>query len=330
MISINSKIKIKGHRFKNRVIVAPMASSTASLSGFVTTKTLEHYTRLSASRAAMVIVGYSYVHRSGKSETQQLGIDCDLKIEGLRNLSKVIRSSGAISGIQITHAGGKSETSLVDGRLISPSGIRVPVRNKILEAPSVANLYEINTIKASFIKASTRAVKAGFDLIEIHAAHGYGINQWLSPITNQRTDSYGGNFENRCRLLFEIVAEIRELNPYVLISVRIPGKDYLEGGITQVDSLRLSKLLTEFGVDIINVSSGLGGWKRPRGKEGEGYLVDLASYIQSKIPTPVIGVGGIKTKDYINRELCKKSFSFAAISRAIWKDPQVGKALNLS
>ncbi len=329
MISINSKIQLKDHIFQNRVVVPPMASKTADGGGFVTDTTLKHYRRLTDSHASMVMVEYSYVHPSGRSEAHQLGIETDAKIKGLKKLSRAIKSNGAISGIQITHAGGKSETSLTDGRLISPSGVRVPVRNKTLENPDTANLHDINLIKSSFIKAARRAVKAGFDLIEIHAAHGYGINQWLSPITNQRSDLYGGNFENRCRLLFEIITEIRSLHPNILVSVRIPGKDYLKGGITQQDSLNLSKSLSKLGVDVINVSSGLGGWKRPRGIQGEGYLVGLASYIQSHISTPVIGVGGIKTKNYINRELCKKSFSFAAIGRAILESPQIGKSLNL-
>jgi len=329
MISINSKIQIKDHLFTNRVIVPPMASATADSNGFVTDATIEHYKRLTNSHASMIMVEYSYIHLSGRSEANQLGIDSDTKVERLKQLSTVIKKNGAIAGIQLTHAGGKSEKLLTGGRLLSPSGITVPVRDKVLETPSSADLSDISIIKSSFLKAAERAVNAGFDLIEIHAAHGYGINQWLSPITNQRSDLYGGNFENRCKLLFEVITKVRELHPTILISVRIPGEDSLERGITQNDSLRLSKSLSKLGVDIINVSSGLGGWKRPRGKNGEGYLVDLASYIQPNVSTPVIGVGGIKTKKYINQELCKNSFFFAAIGRAILESPQIGKSLNL-
>ncbi len=123
------------HTIKNRVVVPPMASETADTQGLVTEKTLDHYSHLTQSKAGLVLVEYSYIHQSGKSESNQLGIDSDKNIEGLTRLAKVIQSSGALAGIQLTHSGGKSETCFTNGPLQSPSGVVVPVKDKILETP---------------------------------------------------------------------------------------------------------------------------------------------------------------------------------------------------
>lgn len=302
----------------NRVVVPPMASETADEFGFVTERTLEHYRNLAESHAGLVIVEYSYVHSSGKSEEFQLGIDDDDQIRGLRRLALTIKSKGAVAGIQLTHAGGKSETIFTGESLPSPSGIKVPVKDKDLEIPHEMNKKEIELWKQSFLLAADRASRAGFSLIELHAAHGYGLNQWLSPLTNKRIDEYRGG-----KILYEIIKEIKNALPHLLISVRMPGQDFFEGGLTQDDSLAIAKELELLGVDLINISSGIGGWRRPRDRNGEGYLVDEASFIARHISTPVIGVGGIESAGYIDQILNEKNISLAAVGRAILKDSKL-------
>jgi len=327
MIKIDSELLIKRSLFKNRVIVPPMASQTANKKGYVTKDTLNHYKRLASSNASLVFVEYSYVATDGKSEPNQLGSDSYDKLLGLKQLVKVIKQSGSLAGIQLVHSGAKSSKDLTGGKLIAPSAISTPVKGEALETPTPATLKEITKLKSDFINAAKISEKAGFDVIEIHAAHGYGINQWLSPITNQRTDRYGGSLYNRGRILFEIITEIRALFPELIISVRIPGQDHFEDGASSCDSILTCKKLVDLGVDIINVSSGIGGWRRPRHRRGEGYLVEDARKIQKHIAAPVIGVGGIKTKKYIEENLNKGSFSFAAIGRAILDNPLMGKEL---
>lgn len=298
-----------------------MASETSDTLGFVTPKTIEHYSRLAKSQAGLVMVEYSFIHQSGRSEEFQLGINHDDQIEGLKFVSSAIHSSKAMAGIQLTHSGGKTESQFTNGVLQSPSGIVVPVKDKELEIPSVMNKIEIENWKHWFLQASNRAVRAGFDLVEIHAAHGYGLNQWLSPITNKRNDEYGGSIFNNCRLLLEIICEIKTRHPQLLISVRMPGQDFISGGLISDDSVFIAKLLENAGVDILNISSGIGGWRRPVTRSGEGYLVEEASTIQSHVSIPVIGVGGIETGTYIDQLLLDKKISLAAVGRAILKDP---------
>ena len=314
---------------QNRVVIPPMASTTAASDGSVTQKTLEHYTNLARAGAGLVIAEYSFVHSSGRSEENQLGISEDSQIPGLAKIAERIHAAGAFAGVQITHGGGKSSSELTHGNFMGPSAIAVPVKGEALETPRAMTLDDIELWKNSFIQAADRAVLAGFDLVEFHSAHGYGLNQWLSPLTNQRTDSYGQDLMGRSRLLREIVAAVRKVHPQLLLSVRLPGQDFLEGGLKTKDSIEIAKMLVELGLNILHISSGIGGWRRPTTRIGEGYLVSEATEIQAEITIPVIGVGGIETGNYIDEALREKKFSLAAVGRAILKDPTAFKERQL-
>jgi NADPH2 dehydrogenase len=308
-------------RFRNRVVVPPMASQTASQDGFVTQLTLDHYARLGLAQAALIIVEYSYVHPTGRSEENQLGVHTDGHVAGLRKLSRLIKASGALAGLQVSHAGGKSESALTGGKLLAPSAVAVPVKGQTLQTPIAMTDLDRKVWLESFLKAAGRAVAAGFDLLEIHAAHGYGFNQWLSPLTNHRLDADGANQANRARLLIETVQAIKGRHPQLLISVRIPGQDFLPGGLTITDATQLAQNLELAGADLLHVSSGIGGWRRPSIRVGEGYLVAEAALIQAAVRIPVIGVGGIESGAYIDAALRRHDFTLAAVGRAILKDP---------
>jgi NADPH2 dehydrogenase len=315
-LSLRNKIVLS-----NRIVVPPMASESADNKGYVTDETIAHYSRLGESGAGLIFVEYSFIHVSGRSEANQLGINHDDQITDLYLVTDEIHKSGAIAGIQITHSGGKTESHFTDGFLQSPSGVIVPVKEKNLEKPNEMSLSDIKNWKEWFLRAVARAVRANFDMVELHAAHGYGLNQWLSPITNRRNDQYGGSIQKNSLLLLEIVKEIRSLYPNLLLSVRMPGQDFIEEGLTISDCIFIAQLLEEADVDIINISSGIGGWKRPRTRLGEGYLVEEASIIQGQISIPVIGVGGIETGAYIDNLLNNQKVSLTAVGRAILKDP---------
>ena len=318
-----------GKELKNRVVVPPMASGTADPNGFVTPETLGHYENLAKSGAALVMVEYTYVDLSGRSEDKQLGIQSDRHIVGLTQVAKRIHAAGALAGLQITHAGGKTSVDLTGGVLWAPSNVPVPVKDREMGTPTPMSYEEITQWKSAFLQASHRAVSAGFDILEFHSAHGYGLNQWLSPLTNHRTDEYGGSLENRCRLLLEIISEVRAAHSELILAVRMPGQDFLQGGLTIQDTQWVAGALERKGVDIIDVSSGIGGWRRPRDRDGEGYLVKEAQLIQSVVSVPVIGVGGIRTASFIDRSVEQGVFSLAAVGRAIleaplhWKEEQM-------
>lgn len=315
---------------KNRIVVPPMASQTADNSGFVTDKTIEHYKRLSESGAGMIFVEYSFIHQSGKGEANQLGVQDDSKMEGLSKIASAIHNSDALAGLQLVHVGGKGNADVTGSELMGPSAVPVPVRGWTPDLPVEMTAQDIRNWKDWFREAALRAIQAGFDIIEIHAAHGYGLNQWLSPLTNLRQDEYGGDMKRRSRIFFEIIQSLRDLSPDILISARFPAQDNMPGGLTLEDMRYVALQAYKLGLDLLNVSSGIGGWRRLDGKSSEGYLVEDAHMIKTFTTLPVIGVGGIESGETVDRLLRERKVDFAAVGRSILKDPATWRDLNLN
>lgn len=302
---------------KNRVVVPAMASQTSTEKGVATEHTVKHYAKLASSGAGIVFSEYAFVNSGGRAERNQLGLETDEHESAIIPIATAIHHAGALAGFQLAHAGGKSSTDLTLKPLQSPSGIPPPTKDNSLEAPVAMSLDDIENWKTSFINAAIRAHRAGFDIVELHAAHGYGLNQWISPITNRRSDCFGGSPDGRNRLLVEIVDSIHARIPNLLISVRIPGRDFVINGLELDETIKLAQQLIARGAALINVSSGLGGWRNPTPRAEQGYLVPEASQIQKHITAPVIAVGGIKTTQYISESIANGLFHFAAVGRAI-------------
>ncbi len=318
-----------GQTMRNRVIVPPMASQTADESGFVTDRTIEHYRRLGRSNAGLIFVEYSFIHQTGKGEANQLGADSDANVPGLKQIASALHQSSAMAGLQLVHVGGKTSTDLTGTPLMGPSAIPVPVKGWEPETPMPMTEDQIQNWTEWFVEAARRAAAAEFDFVELHAAHGYGLNQWLSPLTNKRKDSFGGTIEGRSRLLLRIAEKIRGTYPNILLSVRLPAQDHLDGGLTVDEMAWVVSQLESIGVDLIDVSSGIGGWRRPEGRSGQGYLVADASQLKAQTAVPVMGVGGIETGEFIDEILDAAQVDFAAVGRAILQDPESWSRKNL-
>lgn len=306
---------------RNRIVVPPMASQTATLNGQVTEQTVLHYQRLAQSGAGLIFAEYTYIHPSGRSEPNQLGLYSEEQVEPHSSISQVIKASGAIAGIQLVHGGAKSSEQLTGMPLVGASAIAVPTKDSRMEIPKVLARSEIKNYQNWYLNAASLASRAGYQAIELHAAHGYGLNQWLSPLTNQRLDHFGGSLKNRSRMLLEICSALRSAFPELLLGVRLPGEDHLSGGLNQTESQIIAKALENLGVDFVDVSSGIGGWRRPRDRFGEGYLIPEAQAIQTQLKVPVIGVGGIQTGKYIDDVLSAGQVAFTAVGRKILQDP---------
>lgn len=318
-----------GKTAKNRIIVPPMASQTADEFGFVTEKTIEHYENLAQSGAGLIFVEYSFVHISGKGESHQLGADADNKLKGLSQIATTIQKTGSLAGFQIVHAGGKTSSEITGGELLGASSISVPVKGWVPEVPATLLESQIENYVQWFVDSAHLASLAGFDFVEIHAAHGYGLNQWLSPLTNIRSDQYGGNIERRAKILFLILEKIKKEIPNLLLAVRVPAQDYIEGGLTLSEMSWVTQKLETMEVDLIDVSSGIGGWKRPEGRNGQGYLIEDAHALKKYLSIPVVGVGGIESGNFIDEVLGTEKIDFAAVGRAILKNPAVWNENNL-
>ncbi len=316
-----------GKSAKNRIVIPPMASETADSKGIATDKTLRHYQRLSEADVGIIFVEYSFIHQSGKGEPYQLGIDSDRNIDNLAKIAELIHEAGSLAGIQLVHVGGKTTTAISGFTPMGPSAVAVPAKGWDPEMPMAMSLDDIQNWSIWFLEAAKRADAAGFDFVELHAAHGYGLNQWLSPLTNRRGDTYGGSIGQRAKLLLDIVRLIRRELPHLLLAVRLPAQDHFLGGLERKDMAWVVLQLQKSGVDLIDVSSGIGGWQRPVTRSGEGYLVDDAAFLKAHLTIPVIGVGGIETRTFIDKIINEQRVDFAAVGRAILRDPRAWRNL---
>lgn len=295
-----SLIKIKDITLKNRIVVSPMCQYSSN-DGFANDWHLVHLGSRAVGGAALIIQEASAVSPEGRITYADMGIWKDEHITKLQQITSFLQVNGAVPGIQLAHAGRKAscEKPWLGGAQIS-SGINhwqtvapsaIPFREGDM-IPHALTVAEIGNIVEDFKHAAARALHAGFKLIEIHAAHGYLINQFLSPLSNTRTDEYGGSFENRIKFLLQIVEAIQTVWPQRLpLFVRISASDWVDGGWTIEDSVQLAHILKQKGVDAIDVSSG-GSVPYAKIAAGPGYQVPFAEAIkkQTGILTAAVGI----------------------------------------
>jgi 2,4-dienoyl-CoA reductase-like NADH-dependent reductase (Old Yellow Enzyme family) len=324
-----SPITIKNITLKNRVVVSPMCEYS-SLDGFANNWHLVHLGSRAVGGAGLIITEAAAVSPEGRISVADLGIWNDGHIDKLKEINDFIHENGAHTGIQLAHAGRKasfaspfeSPKQLANDAggwdTLSASAIKF---NEVDKTPIALDLAGIEKVKADFKSAAKRSLQAGFDVIEIHAAHGYLIHQFLSPLSNNRTDEYGGSFENRIRLLLEVVEAVQESwpkeNP---LFVRISATDWAQGGWNLEESIRLSALLKNLGVDLIDVSSG-GLTPLQKIEIGPGYQVPFATDIKKQANILTGAVGLITEAEQADEILRHGKADLIFIARELLRDP---------
>ncbi|SFA97348.1 MULTISPECIES: NADPH dehydrogenase NamA [unclassified Bacillus (in: firmicutes)] len=241
---------VKNVTLKNRIVMAPMCMySSHNQNGHVENWHRTHYASRAVGQAGLIIIEATAVTPQGRISPQDLGIWSDEHIEGLKELVTLMKEHGAATGIQIAHAGRKA---VLEGEIIAPSEIAFDDKMK---TPREMTIHDIHETVEAFKKGVERAKKAGFDVIEIHGAHGYLINEFLSPLSNKRSDEYGGSTENRYRFLREVIEAVKTVWDGPLF-VRVSANDYHEEGLTAKDYVTYATWMKEQGVDLVDVSSG--------------------------------------------------------------------------
>ena len=298
MSKLFSSLIIKDITLKNRIVVSPMCQYT-SIDGFSNDWHLVHLGTRAVGGAGLVIAEATAVSPEGRISPGDLGLWKDDHISGLSRITKFIHSHGAIAGIQLAHAGRKASCRVPkDGgrqlsdsqggwQTVAPGDIPFLAEDR---KPESLNKDGIQKVISDFKAASSRALDAGFRVVEIHAAHGYLLHEFLSPLSNNRTDEYGGSFENRIRLLEEVVDAVKEVWPagYPLF-VRISATDWTDGGWTLEDSVSLAYRLKDRGVDIIDCSSG-GNVHNAKITAGPGFQVPFSEAVRKAgIMTGAVG-----------------------------------------
>jgi 2,4-dienoyl-CoA reductase-like NADH-dependent reductase (Old Yellow Enzyme family) len=322
-------LRIRETTLKNRIVVSPMCQYS-SIDGFANDWHLVHLGARAVGGAGLVFTEAAAISPEGRISPDDLGIWNEKHIFFLKPITNFIKKNGAVPGIQLAHAGRKaSHSSPWKGskylnkneggwQTLAPS----PVAYKDGEPlPKEMNLDEIRQLIKDFADAARRAAEAGFEVIELHAAHGYLINEFMSAVTNNRDDEYGGSFENRIKLLLEIIKEIRNVvKKEILLFVRISATDWVPNGWNENDSVALAKILKEHGVDVIDCSSG-GNSHEQKIPVAPLYQVLFAEKIKKETGIFTSAVGLITTAEQAEKILTEEKADLIIMARQLLREP---------
>ncbi|WP_345955115.1 NADH:flavin oxidoreductase/NADH oxidase [Mucilaginibacter sp. PAMB04168] len=330
MKTLFTPLKIKSVELKNRITVSPMCEYSSE-DGFANDWHLVHLGSMATGGAGLIITEATAVSAEGRITFADLGIWKDEHISRLKQIIDFIEQQGCVAGVQLAHAGRKASHSepwtggkqipsdQANGWLtVAPSALPFTDGE---EAPVELDKAGIEKVKADFKAATLRAVEAGFKVAELHAAHGYLLHQFYSPLSNQRIDEYGGSFENRIRLLLEVTETVQEVWPkdYPLF-VRISATDWAEGGWTAEDSVKLAVILKEKGVDLIDCSTG-GNVAKASIPVKPGYQVQFAEQVKREAGILTGAVGLITTAQQANDIIQKEQADLVLFAREMLRDP---------
>jgi len=341
MIDANPKLfspfQLRSVKARNRVVISPMCQYSADDDGRVNDWHLVQLGRYALGGAGLVFAEATAVSREGRITHGDLGIWSDEHIPGLRRLAEFLRTHGAVAGIQLSHAGRKGsaqrpwhggapldhDSSCKEIAWPTVSASALPMRDDA-PAPEALDTTAMQSLKQAFVAAAQRALDAGFDVIELHCAHGYLLHQFLSPLSNKREDCYGRNRESRCRYPLEVVEALRAAIPEDKpLLVRISAVDGLEDGWSLEDSLYFAGELKARGVDLIDCSSGgLGGAATASGvPRGFGFQVPYAETIRRQADIPTLAVGLIVEARQAEMILRRGQADLIAIAREALNNP---------
>jgi NADH:flavin oxidoreductases, Old Yellow Enzyme family len=329
-MSLFTPLQLRGLTVRNRIGVSPMCQYS-SVDGFANDWHVVHLGQFAIGGAGMVLTEATAVVPEGRISPQDLGLWKDEHVEILTRIGRFVRAQGAVWGAQLAHAGRKASTArpwegggpvdLATGGwtpIVAPSAIPFDAG---YQTPIALDDAGIARVVDAFRDAARRALAAEMQIVEVHAAHGYLLHQFLSPLSNTRTDRYGGSFENRSRIVRDVVAGIRSVWPEELpISVRVTGSDWHEHGWTQDDAAALARLLAEDGADLIDVSSG-GIIPRVPIPTGPGYQVGFAEYVKREANIRTAAVGLITSAEQADTIVRGGQADMLFMGRELLRDP---------
>jgi len=321
---------INGMTLANRFVRSATWEGMCDEDGRPTPKLASCYRDLAAGGVGLIITGYAFVRPDGKQLPGKMGIHRDDFAADMRALSGAAHNEGGKICMQLVHAGGQTTAKTAGRRPLAPSAVMV---GQFPEEPGAMTEEDIHEIVAAFGSGARRAREYGFDAVQLHGAHGYLINQFLSPLTNRRTDSYGGSIENRCRFLLDVYRRVRsEVGPDFPVLIKLNGSDNLEGGLDIRDAVHAARLLDGEKIDAIEVSGGTSASaeKTPvRVKidrpEREAYNLELAREIKRAVRCPVMAVGGFRSLEVVRQALSGDGIDYIAMARPFIREPRLVK-----
>lgn len=325
MNPLSTGIEIPHMALKNRLVMPPMATAKAGKDGRATEALIEYYREKSADgHIGLIITEHCFVSPEGKAHAGQLSAADDDAIAGLRQIADAVHRNGSKIMAQISHAGSAAdapETMSASAVKMPRGSLTAPRGHFSSPLPREMTAADIEKTVRAFADAAARIRKAGFDGVEIHAAHGYLLNQFYSPLTNRRTDGYsGGTLSGRTRLLLEITAAVRNaVGSDFPVALRFGASDGMAGGADAAGSVPAARLFEKAGIDLLDVSGGFCGYLYPFSRD-PGYFGEISKAIKDAVSIPVILTGGITDARTANRLLEEKKADLIGVGRAILRD----------
>ncbi|TWJ33536.1 oxidoreductase [Geobacter argillaceus] len=328
MRKLFDETSIKGMLLNNRLVRSATWEGMCAPDGRPTQKLAAYYGTLARGGVGLIISGYAYVRPDGKQLPGQLGVHDDAFAEELAALAGAVhRESGRIC-LQLVHAGGQTMAKVAGRQPVAPSAVAV---DQYPEMPAELSTDDIAALVTCFADGARRAKGAGCDAVQLHAAHGYLINQFLSPLTNRREDAYGGSIENRCRFLMQVYRAIRcVVGKDFPVLVKLNGSDNLPGGLDLDDALVAARLLDEEGVDAIEVTGGTpaSGNQTPvrQGidkREQEAYNLPLAYRMKNAVSCPIMVVGGLRSFEVAEGIIRREEADYVSFARPFIREPHL-------
>ena len=309
---------------ENRIVMPPMATNFADPEGNVSERHIAYYRRRARGGAGLIIFEHTGIAKQGKAFPNMALIDSDVRIPKFRKLVQAVHEEGGKIFIQINHAGRQTLSSITGFPVVAPSAIPCPIRQEIPQALSPG---EIEELIRTYAEAAKRVREAGADGVEIHMAHGYLLNQFLSPFSNRRDDEYGGSLERRLKMPLEVLQAVRnKVGSDFPVTCRFSADEYVEGGLRIEDSKQIARRLEDHGADALHVSACIGAsgyLLHPSYYSPEGVFVPLAAAIKSTVRIPVITVGRIRTPALADQIIRENKADFVSMGRGLIADPEL-------
>lgn len=326
MRKLFDETRLNGMLLQNRLVRSATWEGMCEDDGRPTAKLAAYYGTLARGGIGLIITGYAFIRPDGKQLPGQLGIHTDSFASDMLPLTDAVHREGGKICLQMVHVGGQTSSKAIGTRPVAPSAIKV---DQYPEEPAELSPDEIAELVALFAEGACRAKEYGFDAVQLHASHGYLINQFLSPLTNRRTDTYGGSVEDRCRFLMEVYRSVRRaVGKEFPVLVKLNGADNLAGGLTLDDALVAARLLDEEGVDAIEVSGGTpaSGEETPvrqgiETREQEAYNLSLAYRIKQTVSCPVMVVGGLRSYGIVEGIIRREEADYVSLARPFIREP---------
>ncbi len=318
---------IKAMVLRNRIVRSATWEGMCDSDGSPTEKLINCYRELARGGVGLIITGYAYVREDGKQLPGKMGIHTDSLADSMRALTRAVHEEGGSICVQIVHAGGQTDTRHAGRRPLAPSAVEA---DQFPEVPEELSKEEIARIVQAFRDAARRAKEWGFDAVQIHGAHGYLVSQFLSPLTNRRSDEYGGDIGNRCRFMVETYNAVRAaVGDEYPVLIKINGSDFLEGGLETEDARYACRVLESLGIDAIEVSGGTpaSGEQGPvrtkiKKPEGEAYNLPNARAIKGDVNVPLMVVGGIRSYE-VASAIVGEGIDYVSLSRPLIREPNL-------